>query len=323
MTRDRATADGAGQAVGIEVHPVAGHIGAEITGVDLAGELDDAVVAVIRAAVLRWKVVFFRGSGWTTPGMSRSRGGSGSRSSCASGAAPPRRTSPRSRRPPTGSNWAGSSAWSTTNGCADAGTRCCAAGTATTVPVSTRPPRRSCAPRPYPRTAATRPGRTWRRPTPDSPARYGSSWTACAPSTASASAISPGPATTRTSVICWTIRSPRCIRWCASIRRRGAGAVRQRLLRRADRRPLSRREQRRPGDAAGAGGTARVHGPLPLGARQRGLLGQPGHHPPRPQRQRPPRLPRTMHRVMLTGDVPVGVDGKPSEPIVGTEVGRW
>lgn len=34
-------------------------------------------------------------------------------------------------------------------------------------------------------------------------------------------------------------------------------------------------------------------------------------------------FPRTMHRVMLTGDVPVGVDGKPSEPVVGTEPGRW
>ncbi|MET9734362.1 TauD/TfdA family dioxygenase [Streptomyces sp. NPDC006458] len=34
-------------------------------------------------------------------------------------------------------------------------------------------------------------------------------------------------------------------------------------------------------------------------------------------------FPRTMHRVMLTGEVPVGVNGKPSEPITGTEVGRW
>ncbi|MGX1128346.1 alpha-ketoglutarate-dependent taurine dioxygenase [Streptomyces glaucescens] len=48
------------RAGGIEVNPVAGHIGAEITGVDLAGEPDDAQVAAIRAAVLRWKVVFFR-----------------------------------------------------------------------------------------------------------------------------------------------------------------------------------------------------------------------------------------------------------------------
>ncbi|MFI1801266.1 TauD/TfdA dioxygenase family protein [Streptomyces sp. NPDC020379] len=48
------------KAAGIEVKAVAGHIGAEITGVDLADDLDDAVVAAIRAALLRWKVVFFR-----------------------------------------------------------------------------------------------------------------------------------------------------------------------------------------------------------------------------------------------------------------------
>ncbi|MDX2547401.1 TauD/TfdA dioxygenase family protein [Streptomyces sp. WI04-05B] len=46
---------------GVEVAPVAGHIGAEISGVDLTEPLDDTVVAGIRAAVLRWKVVFFRG----------------------------------------------------------------------------------------------------------------------------------------------------------------------------------------------------------------------------------------------------------------------
>ncbi|MBC9729861.1 TauD/TfdA family dioxygenase [Streptomyces sp. TRM68367] len=61
MTTDRATAEGADQAAGIEVRPAAGHIGAEITGVDLAGDLDEAVIGAIRAAVLRWKVVFFRG----------------------------------------------------------------------------------------------------------------------------------------------------------------------------------------------------------------------------------------------------------------------
>ncbi|GAA0909921.1 TauD/TfdA dioxygenase family protein [Pseudonocardia zijingensis] len=54
MTTDRA-------ATQIGVEPVAGHIGAEITGVDLAEELHDDQVAAIRAAVLRWKVVFFRG----------------------------------------------------------------------------------------------------------------------------------------------------------------------------------------------------------------------------------------------------------------------
>jgi len=49
------------QVTRLEVKPVAGHIGAEITGVDLAEELADEVVARVRAAVLRWKVVFFRG----------------------------------------------------------------------------------------------------------------------------------------------------------------------------------------------------------------------------------------------------------------------
>jgi taurine dioxygenase len=33
--------------------------------------------------------------------------------------------------------------------------------------------------------------------------------------------------------------------------------------------------------------------------------------------------PRIMHRVMLAGDVPVGVDGRASEPITGTAPGRW
>ncbi|MEV5357734.1 TauD/TfdA family dioxygenase [Streptomyces sp. NPDC052693] len=60
MTTDSRTTDEAAREAGLEVRPVAGHIGAEIHGVDLAGELDDTVVAAIRAAVLRWKVVFFR-----------------------------------------------------------------------------------------------------------------------------------------------------------------------------------------------------------------------------------------------------------------------
>ncbi|WP_416966589.1 TauD/TfdA dioxygenase family protein [Streptomyces sp. 4F14] len=44
----------------MDVAPVAGHIGAEIHGVDLAGELDAETVRGIREALLRWKVVFFR-----------------------------------------------------------------------------------------------------------------------------------------------------------------------------------------------------------------------------------------------------------------------
>ncbi|MFH8499129.1 TauD/TfdA dioxygenase family protein [Streptomyces coeruleorubidus] len=61
MTTDSPMTDEAVRDAGVEVKPVAGHIGAEIGGVDLAADLDDAVVAAIRAVVLRWKVVFFRG----------------------------------------------------------------------------------------------------------------------------------------------------------------------------------------------------------------------------------------------------------------------
>ena len=44
----------------LDVRPMAVHIGAEIHGVDLAGALTAAETAAIRAALLRWKVVFFR-----------------------------------------------------------------------------------------------------------------------------------------------------------------------------------------------------------------------------------------------------------------------
>ena len=44
----------------ITVNPVSGALGAEIAGVDLAGDLDDTTVAEIRAALLAHHVVFFR-----------------------------------------------------------------------------------------------------------------------------------------------------------------------------------------------------------------------------------------------------------------------
>jgi taurine dioxygenase len=46
--------------VSLDVRPVAGHIGAEIHGIDLGADLDEATIAGIRSALLRWKVVFFR-----------------------------------------------------------------------------------------------------------------------------------------------------------------------------------------------------------------------------------------------------------------------
>lgn len=51
---------GEGHDAAVEVRPVAGLIGAEIGGVDLSAPLDAGTVAAIRAALLRHKVVFFR-----------------------------------------------------------------------------------------------------------------------------------------------------------------------------------------------------------------------------------------------------------------------
>ena len=44
----------------LEVRPMSGHIGAEIFGVDLTSSLGTQTVSEIRAALLQWKVVFFR-----------------------------------------------------------------------------------------------------------------------------------------------------------------------------------------------------------------------------------------------------------------------
>lgn len=44
----------------LTIAPLATTIGAEVTGVDLAGPLDDAVVAELKRALLEWKVLFLR-----------------------------------------------------------------------------------------------------------------------------------------------------------------------------------------------------------------------------------------------------------------------
>jgi taurine dioxygenase len=41
------------------IAPVATSLGAAVSGVDLCGELSDEQVATLRAALLRWKVLFF------------------------------------------------------------------------------------------------------------------------------------------------------------------------------------------------------------------------------------------------------------------------
>ena len=46
--------------IGLDLSPTSGYTGAEISGVDLRGPLDAATVAELRAALLRYKVIFFR-----------------------------------------------------------------------------------------------------------------------------------------------------------------------------------------------------------------------------------------------------------------------
>ena len=44
----------------LEIHPVAGRIGAEIRGIELSANLEPAVIEAIQAALVQYKVVFFR-----------------------------------------------------------------------------------------------------------------------------------------------------------------------------------------------------------------------------------------------------------------------
>ena len=44
----------------LDVRPMAPNIGAEVFGIDLSQPLHDATVGQVRAALLRWKVIFFR-----------------------------------------------------------------------------------------------------------------------------------------------------------------------------------------------------------------------------------------------------------------------
>gem|GEM_PF-3471067 len=48
-------------AVELDIHPVAGRIGAEIRGLKLSAHLDAATVEAIQAALVKHKVLFFRG----------------------------------------------------------------------------------------------------------------------------------------------------------------------------------------------------------------------------------------------------------------------
>ena len=44
----------------LRIHKLAGALGAEISGVDLAGDLPEALIEVIRGALVEHQVIFFR-----------------------------------------------------------------------------------------------------------------------------------------------------------------------------------------------------------------------------------------------------------------------
>ena len=48
------------QPLELDIHPVAGRIGAEIRGVQLSADLDAATIEAIQAALVQHKVIFFR-----------------------------------------------------------------------------------------------------------------------------------------------------------------------------------------------------------------------------------------------------------------------
>jgi len=56
-----ANGNGNGKNSVLEARPIAGRIGAEITGVRLSGELDSSSIDAIRQALFKHKVIFFRG----------------------------------------------------------------------------------------------------------------------------------------------------------------------------------------------------------------------------------------------------------------------
>jgi len=60
VTAARATAASREAVAMLDIAPLTMTIGAEVGGVDLADDLDDATIAAIRTALLEWKVLFFR-----------------------------------------------------------------------------------------------------------------------------------------------------------------------------------------------------------------------------------------------------------------------
>jgi taurine dioxygenase len=55
----------------ISLHPLTTHIGAEVEGADLSAAVDGELAGELRAALLEWKVLFFRGQHGLTPAGQR------------------------------------------------------------------------------------------------------------------------------------------------------------------------------------------------------------------------------------------------------------
>ncbi|MER7370753.1 TauD/TfdA dioxygenase family protein, partial [Nonomuraea wenchangensis] len=89
----------------------------------------------------------------------------------------------------------------------------------------------------------------------------------------------------------------------AEVSRLESGPLLELLLGQATRPEYTVRFRWEPGDVAFWDNRATMH----LAPSDTGQLAQP----------------RVMHRVMLRGEVPLGVDGRPSEPITGPPPGTW
>ncbi len=259
----------------------------------------------------------------TTPGMWRSRAASANRSSSVGAAARHRPTSPRSRRPPTGWSWAAGSAWSTRSGWrrrhtllrgwhCDHGARV-DPPTATILRAETVPPYGGDTT--WSNLAAAYAGLSQPvrefvdglraehrlgvgyqpRPGDDAYVRH-----LLDHQVASVHPLVRVHPETGERVL---FVNGYYLEQITDVSRAESAAILEMLLAQATRPEYTVRFRWEPGSVAFWDNRATIH----LAPGDNAHLG----------------FPRTMHRVMLTGDIPVGVDDKPSEPIVGTEPGRW
>ena len=292
----------------LDIRPLSGHIGAEISA-SICATARARVLATIRSALLRWKVVFFRDQHLTTtstglrPPVRRARprptrlppAFDDDPEICSSTTRPPARAA---RRQPT--------AWRRASG---------AAGTPTSPPAQPAVGSilRASSSRP---TGATPSGPTSSPPTRACRSRCRRSPTGSAGCTASRRPAAPADR---------GLPAPAAAAAAAHRASRSSGCIRRPGRRRCTsaRRSSSTSTGSRRGRASccsallGADHPAALHGPLQVGAGLGRLLGQPGDVASRADRHRRPRVRSAAYRVTLVGDVPVGPDGRPSVALEG------